>query len=95
VRYRFLGFHEKATVMPKRKPASRRKVLARRAASAMASVEDLAAALGIGRNAAYGLVQAEIVPSVRFGRRYLIPRTAIARIVAGEMPSAAKRPWAA
>jgi excisionase family DNA binding protein len=63
-------------------------VLAKRAASAMASVEDLAAALGIGRNAAYGLVQAGLVPSVRFGRRYLIPHTVIARIVAGEMPAA-------
>ena len=76
-----------------RKPIKRRNgrravVLAKRAASQMASVEDLAAQLGIGRNAAYGLVQAGLVPSVRFGRRYLIPRTVIARIVAGEMPAA-------
>jgi excisionase family DNA binding protein len=75
--------------MRKRKPINRRKVvLAKRAASAMASVVDLAAALGIGKNAAYGLVQAGLVPSMRFGRRYLIPRTVIARIIAGEMPAA-------
>jgi excisionase family DNA binding protein len=78
--------------MRKRKPSRRRKVvLANRAASAMASVEELGAALGIGKNCAYGLVQAGLVTSVRFGRRYLIPRTVIAQIVAGETPAAVKR----
>jgi excisionase family DNA binding protein len=50
----------------------------------MASVEDLAAALGIGRNQAYALVQTKVVPSLRVGRRWLIPRAAIARMVNGE-----------
>jgi excisionase family DNA binding protein len=76
----------------RKKPIKHRRavVVAKRAASAMASVAELAAALGIGRNASYGLVQAGLVPSVRFGRRYLIPRVVIARIVAGEMPAAVK-----
>jgi excisionase family DNA binding protein len=70
----------------KRRPSRGEKVRAKRAASQMGTVEDLAAALGIGRNAAYGLVQTKVVPSVRYGRRWLIPRTIIARIVAGEAP---------
>jgi excisionase family DNA binding protein len=63
---------------------------AKRAASAMATVEDLAAELGIGRNQAYALVQTKIVPAMRFGRRWLIPRAAIAKMVSGDgAPTAA------
>jgi excisionase family DNA binding protein len=51
----------------------------------MASVEDLAADLGIGKNLAYALVQEGIVPAMKLGRRYLIPRPIIAKIVSGEM----------
>jgi excisionase family DNA binding protein len=56
----------------------------KRAAAAMATVEDLAAQLGIGRNQAYGLVKAKVVPAMRVGRRWLIPRAAIERMVSGE-----------
>jgi excisionase family DNA binding protein len=69
----------------KRRPGRAEVVRARRAASKMASVEDLAADLGIGLNLAYSLVQAGVVPSMRLGRRYLIPRPVIAKIVSGEM----------
>jgi excisionase family DNA binding protein len=60
-------------------------VKARRANSAMATVEDLASQLGIGRNQAYALVQMNVVPATRLGRRYLIPRAIISKIVSGEM----------
>jgi excisionase family DNA binding protein len=55
----------------------------------MASVEELAAALGIGRNQAYEAVASGKIPSLRFGRRYLIARATIARLLAGEFPAAA------
>lgn len=74
----------------KKRPGRAEMVRARRAASAMATVEELAAALGIGRNQAYELVNGKDgeppkVPAMRFGRRYLIPRAVIAKIVSGEM----------
>jgi excisionase family DNA binding protein len=74
----------------KRRPGRSEVVRAKRAAAAMATVEDLAAQLGIGRNQAYALVQMKMVPAMRFGRRWLIPRAAIARMVSGEgTPTAA------
>jgi len=75
----------------KRRPGRIDAVRAKRAASQMATVDDLAAVLGIGRNAAYGLVQTKAVPALRYGRRYLIPRAVIAKIVNGE-PFATPRP---
>ena len=38
------------------------------------SVEEVAALLGIARNNAYERVRAGDIPSIRMGRRYLIPR---------------------
>jgi excisionase family DNA binding protein len=38
------------------------------------SVEDVAKLLGIARNNAYERVRAGDIPSIRMGRRYLIPR---------------------
>jgi excisionase family DNA binding protein len=58
-------------------------VRTKRAASAMGTVEDLAAALGIGRNQAYELVNEKKVLALRFGRRWLIPRVEIAKLVSG------------
>src|SRR5262249_31768575 len=70
----------------KRRPGRGEMVRARRAASQMATVEDLAAELGIGKNAAYEIVASGRIPGVfRYGRRYLIPRTILAKIVSGEM----------
>jgi excisionase family DNA binding protein len=58
---------------------------AKKEASAMGSVEDLASALGIGINQAYGLVGDRKVPAVRFGKRWLIPRTVIEQLKRGEL----------
>lgn len=57
----------------------------RRQMAGMASVDDLARALGIGRNQAYGFVQSGRIPALRIGRRWLIARPVIARILSGEL----------
>ena len=58
---------------------------AKRKEAAMASVEELAAVLGVGLNQAYAAVQMGRVPAVRFGRRWLISRKTIDRIANGEL----------
>jgi excisionase family DNA binding protein len=58
---------------------------AKRKGAAMASVEELAAVLGVGLNQAYAAVQMGQVPAVRFGRRWLISRKTIDRIASGEV----------
>jgi excisionase family DNA binding protein len=69
-----------------RRPERRAVVEAKRKASKMASVEDLADELGIGLNLAYALTQAGKIPgTLRLGRRYLIPRAILAKITAGEV----------
>jgi excisionase family DNA binding protein len=73
----------------KRRPGRKELVAAKRAKADVLTVEDVAARLGIGRNAAYGLVQSGYIPSLRFGRRYLIPRAVFARLVSGESLTAA------
>jgi excisionase family DNA binding protein len=63
----------------------RRKVLAKRAAADVMTVQDVAVRLGIGRNQAYEAVARGQVPGAfRFGRRWLIPRVAFDRMLAGE-----------
>jgi excisionase family DNA binding protein len=57
---------------------------AKRKEAAMASVEELAAVLGVGLNQAYVAVTMGQIPAVRFGRRWLISRKTIDRIVNGE-----------
>jgi excisionase family DNA binding protein len=73
----------------KRRPGRGEAVRAKRAGAKMATVEDLAAELGIGRNQAYALVQMKVVPALRFGRRWLIPRAAIAKMVSADGASTA------
>ncbi len=46
------------------------------------TVREAAQVLGIGRDAAYAAVQAGTIPSIRVGRRVVIPREAIGRILA-------------
>lgn len=41
------------------------------------SVTELAAMLGLSRNNTYDLVKQKQLPSIRFGKRILIPRVAI------------------
>ena len=51
----------------------------------MASVEELAAVLGVGLNQAYVALQMGQIPALRFGRRWLISRKTIDRITNGEI----------
>ena len=46
------------------------------------TVREAAQVLGIGRDATYAAVQAGTIPSIRVGRRVVIPREAIGRILA-------------
>jgi excisionase family DNA binding protein len=46
------------------------------------TVREAARVLGIGRDATYAAVQAGTIPSIRVGRRIVIPREAIGCILA-------------
>jgi len=50
------------------------------------TVEDAAAMLGIGRTLAYELARTGELPSIRLGRRIIIPRAAVERMLAGNTP---------
>lgn len=43
--------------------------------TAVITVTEAARALGIGRNLAYRLIQEGTIPSLRLGRRLVVPRT--------------------
>ncbi len=45
------------------------------------SVEETAEVLGIGRNSAYEGVRTGQIPSIRIGKRILVPRIALERIL--------------
>jgi excisionase family DNA binding protein len=47
------------------------------------TVEEAAKRLGIARGSAYEAVRRGELPSVRFGKRVLIPRAALERILSG------------
>lgn len=51
------------------------------------TVEEAARLLGIGRGLAYEMVRVGRIPSIRFGRRLLIPRRALERLL-GEVGAA-------
>ena len=51
------------------------------------SVDQAAIALGIGRGTAYRAVHDGTLPTVRIGRRLLVPRVALERLLAGEAAS--------
>ena len=46
------------------------------------TVEEAARLLGIGRNSAYEAVRRGELPVIRLGRRYLVPRAALERMLA-------------
>ncbi len=46
------------------------------------SITDCAKLLGIGRSAAYQAVQSGQIPSLKIGRRRLVPRSALERLLA-------------
>ena len=45
------------------------------------TVEEAAKLLGISRGLAYGMVRVGKIPSVRFGRRILVPRRTLERLL--------------
>jgi excisionase family DNA binding protein len=47
------------------------------------TVEEAGRVLGLGRAAAYAAVRRGEIPSLRFGRRVLVPREALDRMLAG------------
>ena len=49
--------------------------------SATLSVEETAKVLGIGRNSAYEGVRTGEIPSIRIGKRILVPRLALEQIL--------------
>ena len=49
------------------------------------SVEEAAEALGIGRTLAYEAVRRGEIPTVRIGRRLLVPRTALDQLLAAAL----------
>jgi excisionase family DNA binding protein len=55
------------------------------------SVEDLARELGISRQKAYTELRAGHIPSIRLGRRFVIPRAAIAEWLRTAGTPASKR----
>ncbi|MEQ1954413.1 helix-turn-helix domain-containing protein [Mesorhizobium sp. CN2-181] len=48
------------------------------------TVEEAAELLGIGRNAGYEGVRRGEIPSIRIGKRLLVPRAALDRMLNGE-----------
>jgi excisionase family DNA binding protein len=54
------------------------------------TVEEVAARLRIGRNQAYEAVREKIIPAIRIGDRWLIPRAAFERLMRGETLDAAE-----
>jgi excisionase family DNA binding protein len=53
--------------------------------SAVISVEDAGAVLGLGRSASYDAVRRGDIPVIKIGRRLLVP-TALLRALIGELP---------
>jgi excisionase family DNA binding protein len=48
------------------------------------TIPEAAKRLGIGRSAAYAACKAGVLPSIKIGRRCLVPRAALERFLAGE-----------
>ena len=56
------------------------------------TVEEAARLLGVGRGTAYAAVKAGEIPSVRIGRRVLIPRHSLLALVASDTGGAEAAP---
>lgn len=52
------------------------------------SVDEAAARLGVGRNAAYEAIKRGELPALRIGRRLVVPRAALDRLLADPQPAA-------
>ena len=51
------------------------------------TVDEVAERLGIGRNAAYDAIRRGELPALRIGRRIIVPRAALDRLLADCDPS--------
>jgi excisionase family DNA binding protein len=70
----------------KEEPGARKeRTAARIKASAMGSAEELAAALGVTINVAYEILRSGKVRAMRLRKRWLIPRTEIARLTGADV----------
>jgi excisionase family DNA binding protein len=49
--------------------------------AAVLSVEQAAKVVGIGRNTAYRMVHEGVLPALRLGRRLVVPKSALARLL--------------
>src|SRR5262249_6565995 len=47
------------------------------------TLDEVAAVLGISRNSAYEAAKRKEIPAIRIGRRWLVPRDALDRLLAG------------
>ncbi|MFC1945973.1 helix-turn-helix domain-containing protein [Chloroflexota bacterium] len=47
------------------------------------TVDEAAQALGLSRNSCYQAVETKAIPSIRIGKRILIPRFALEKLLAG------------
>lgn len=56
------------------------------------TVEEAARLLGIGRNTAYEAVARGEVPVIRVGRRLLVPRAALERLMEPSVPAQQTKP---
>jgi excisionase family DNA binding protein len=65
--------------------SEKHRTIRRRKRPAMATPEDVAQALGIGRNVIYSLLKAEALPASRIGKRYWISWSTVDRIIDGEL----------
>ena len=52
------------------------------------SVQEAAEVLGIGRSAAYEAARAGQIPTIRIGKRILVPRVALERLLEQPTPAA-------
>ena len=59
---------------------------------ATATIEEVAAAFGIARSTAYELAKTDRlpIPVIRLGRRMVVPRAALDRVLAGDADRAAR-----
>ncbi len=56
------------------------------------TVPEAGKALGIGRTAAYEAARARQLPTIRIGKRLLVPVIALERLLTGSAPAANKAP---
>ena len=53
------------------------------------TVEEVRARLRLSRNAVYDAIARKEIPALKFGRRILVPRAALERMLTAEVPSKA------